>query len=50
MENISHLSEAQCLAFDKLKGFIGPDQLDHIVAQGPEVLNARLETFMLLKG
>ena len=46
MENISHLSEAQCLAFDKLKRLIGHDQLDQLVAQGPEVLNARLEAFM----
>ena len=46
MENISHLSEAQCLAFDKLKSLIGHDQLDQLVAQGPEVLNARLEAFM----
>ena len=46
MENISHLSEDQCLAFEKLKALIGADQLDHIVSLGPEVLNARLEAFM----
>ena len=46
MESNSQLSEAQCLAFDKLKALIGADQLDQIVAQGPEVLNARLEAFI----
>ena len=46
MENIAHLSEAQCLAFDKLKALIGADQLDQIVALGREVLNARHEAFM----
>ena len=46
MEILAHLSEAQCLALDKLRALIGIDQIDHVVAQGPEVLNARLKTFM----
>ena len=46
MENQNHLSEAQRLALDKLSAFAGPDQIEALLAQGPEVLNARLETFM----
>ncbi|CAI5713542.1 unnamed protein product [Peronospora farinosa] len=46
MENQNHLSEAQRLALDKLSAFVGPDQIEALLAQGPEVLNARLEAFM----
>ena len=46
MENLSHLSEAQRLALDKLTALVGVDQVEYIVGQGPEVLNARLEAFM----
>ena len=35
------LSEAQRLALEKLSALIGSDQVEHIVAQGPEVLLAR---------
>ena len=43
---LDHLSQAQRLALNKLRASIGADQIDHIVAQGPEVLNARLEAFI----
>ena len=46
MESVAHLSEAQRVALDKLRALIGADQVDQIVAQGPEVLKARLEAFM----
>ena len=32
--------------FDKPRALISVEKIDHIVAQGPEVLNARLEAFM----
>ena len=43
------ISESQRLALNKLRSLIGVDQIDHIVAQGPEVLNARFEAFMRYK-
>ena len=46
MEDLSYLSEAQRLALDKLTALVGIDQINHIVAQGPEELQARLEAFM----
>ena len=46
MENLNHLFEAQRLALDKLSAFVGPDQIEGLLAQGPEVLKARLEAFM----
>ena len=46
MESPVYLSKAQCLARDNLKALIGVEQIDHFVAQGAEVLNARLIVFM----
>ena len=46
MEDLFHLSEAQSLALDKLTALVGIDQIDNIVAQGSEVLHARLEPFL----
>ena len=46
MEDLSQLSEAQCLALDKLTALVGIEQINHIVAQDPEELQARLEAFM----
>ena len=46
METLDRLSQAQRQALDKLRALIGDDQIDHIVAQGPEVLEARLQDFM----
>ena len=46
MEDLSHLSEAQRLALDKLTALVGIDKINHILAQGLEELQARLEAFM----
>ena len=46
MEDLFQLSEAQSLALDKLTALVRIDQINHIVAQGPEELQARLEAFM----
>ena len=46
MENQIHLSDAQRLALDKLSAFVGPEQIETLLAQGPEKLIARLEDFM----
>ena len=46
MESLAHISQAQRLALDKLRALIGVEQIDHIVTQGSEVLNTRLEAFM----
>ena len=46
MENLFYLSEAQRLALNKVTALMGIDQIDHIVAQGSEVLHSRLEAFM----
>ena len=46
MEVLSYLSEAQRLALDKLTALMGIDQINLIVAQGPDVLQACLEAFM----
>ena len=43
MEDLYHLYEAQRLALGKLTALVGIKQINHIVAQGPEVLQARLE-------
>ena len=46
MEDLSHLSEAQRLALDKLTALVRINQINHIVTQGSDELNARLDTFM----
>ena len=46
MESLDHLSQAQRLALDKLRALIGVEQINHVVVQGPKVLNARLGAFM----
>ena len=46
MECFAHLYEVQKLALNKLKALIEVDQIDYIMVQGSEVLNARLEAFM----
>uniref|UniRef100_A0AAV1U985 Retrotransposon gag domain-containing protein n=1 Tax=Peronospora matthiolae TaxID=2874970 RepID=A0AAV1U985_9STRA len=46
MENITPLSEAQKVALDKLTASLGPEYVEFLVSQGPEVLNARVESFM----
>ena len=49
MEILTHLTEAQRLALDELTALIGVEQIDQIMAQGPKVLNARLEVCMRYK-
>ena len=46
MEDLSHLSESQRLALDKLAALVRIDQIDHIVVQRSDVLQARLKEFM----
>ena len=40
------LSEAQGLALEKLRALVGNEQVDLILAQGPDVIRARLDAFM----
>ena len=40
MKDLFYLSEAQRLALDKLTALVGNEQIDHIVTQGSEVLQA----------
>uniref|UniRef100_A0AAV1VK53 Retrotransposon gag domain-containing protein n=1 Tax=Peronospora matthiolae TaxID=2874970 RepID=A0AAV1VK53_9STRA len=46
MENSTLLSEAQNVALEKLTASLGPEYVEFLVSQGPEVLNARVESFM----
>uniref|UniRef100_A0AAV1UQI7 Retrotransposon gag domain-containing protein n=1 Tax=Peronospora matthiolae TaxID=2874970 RepID=A0AAV1UQI7_9STRA len=46
MENSTTLSEAQKVALDRLTASLGPEYVEFLVSQGPEVLNARVESFM----
>ena len=46
MEDLSHLFESQRLALDKLAALVGIDQINHIVVQRSDVLQARLKEFM----
>ena len=46
MEKPTPLSEAQKVALDKLAASLGPEYVEFLVAQGPDVLNARLEGFL----
>ena len=46
MDDLSYISEAQRLALDMLTALVGIDQINHIVAQGSEELQARLVAFM----
>ena len=40
------LSEAQKVALDKLTAAVGLEYVEFLAAQGPDVLNARVEAFM----
>ena len=46
MENFTPLSEAQQVALDKLTASLGPEYVEFLVSQGPDVLHARLEGFL----
>ena len=46
METKITLSEAQGLALEKLRALVESKQVDLILAQGPDVIRARLDAFM----
>ena len=46
METKIKLSEAQGLALEKLRALVGNKQVDLILAQGPDLVRARLEALM----
>ena len=46
METKITLSEAQRLALEKLRALVESKQVDLILAQGPDVIRARLDAFM----
>ena len=46
MENLTPLSEAQKVALDKLTASLGPEYVEFLVSQGPEVLTACVECFL----
>ena len=45
MEQSTPLTEAQKVALDKLTAAVCPEYVEFLAAQGPDVLNARVETF-----
>ena len=47
MEEVPELSDAQRAAYEKLKTFFGLEHVEFIISQGPEVLHARLDAFMV---
>ena len=46
MESSTPLSDAQKVALDKLTASLGPEYVEFLVSQGPEVLTARVEGFL----
>ena len=40
-----NLSDSQGLALEKLRALVGKEQVDLILAQGPDVIRARLDAF-----
>ena len=46
MENPIPLSEAQKVALDKLTASLGPEHVEFLVSQGPEVVTACVEGFL----
>ena len=46
MEQSTPLHEGQKVALDKLTAAVGPEYVEFLAEQGPDVLNARVETFM----
>ena len=46
MEDVSLLFEAQSLALYTLTALVGIEQINHMVALGPNLRQARFETFM----
>ena len=46
MEQSTPLNEAQKITLDKLTVAVCPEYVEFLAAQSPDVLNARVETFM----
>ena len=46
MEKSTPLNEAQTVALDKLTAAVGTYYVEFLAAQGPDVLNAHIETFI----
>ena len=46
METKINLSEAHQLALENLEALVGNEQVDLILAQGPDVIRARLDALM----
>ena len=46
METKINLSEVQELALEKLRALVANEQVNLILAQGPDVIRARLDTFI----
>ena len=46
MQTKNNLSKAKGLALEKLRALVGNEQVDLILAQGPDVICARLDAFM----
>ena len=46
MRNPTPLSEAQKVALDQLTASLGPEYVEFLASQGPEVLTARVEVFL----
>ena len=46
MEKPTSLSEVQEVALDQLTASLGPEYVEFLVSQGPEVLTARVEGFL----
>ena len=46
MEQSTPLNEAQKVAHDKVTAAVCPEYVEFLAAQDPDVLNARVETFM----
>ena len=46
METKIYLSNTQQLALKKLRALVGNEQVDIILAQGPDVIRTRFDAFM----
>ena len=46
MEQSTPLNEVEKVSLDKLNSAVGSEYVEFLAAQGPDILNARVETFM----
>ena len=49
MEESTRLSDSRKVVLDKLTAAVGPEYVEFLAVQDPDVLNARFETFMQYK-